>query len=323
MKNLIKYLSLFLLLVIFISCHSNSSKSDKNLDIETPENTFDWQGTYEGVFPAADAAGQYVLLAIDSTSYERACKFIDRPGIYVSMGKIKWNSAGDSLTLLADHEKFKVHDGMLIIGDFDLVKINDEVKLPRLFITQTLKDDKTGKNAVLEQYSVGQRELANFYFDGKTYKLKRDERNVQKMEYTDGRVKLFLQKLNSDTIQWDIHPVLIDDKDTCHFTVLSPVNDIYVATGTPQLIHSFDVLYLNGDEGSEVKLLNPEYKYCFTIPQIGASAKTAEYYNNGIVWSSGLHDATFSLGDEYYKFKEETPLTTKSHKKEMHPNKEK
>ena len=94
----------------------------------------------------------------------------------------------------------------------------------------------------------------------------------------------------------------MNNNDTCHFTVLSPVNYIYIASGEPDLTKSFDVLYLNGEEGSEVKLLNPVYKYCFTLPQVEASAKTAEYYNNGVEWSSTLQGASLSVGGQTYKY---------------------
>ena len=312
-------LSLFMLFSFLISCSFGAkSKDDKGIDAQTPENTLDWQGTYDGVFPAADASGQYILLAIDSNSYAKASKFIDRPGVYVSKGKIEWNSAGDSLTLVGDYQKFKVYDGNLIEGPFELTKISDELKLPHLLISQTLKDDKTGVNAVLEQYSEDGKEYAKFYFGDKTYELKREDRNTQRIEYTSDKVRLYMQELNTDTIQWDIHPLLIDDKDTCRFTVLSPVNDIYVATGKPQIVNSFDVLYLNGEEGSEVMLLSSFYKYCFTLPQQTASAKTAEYYSNNIMWASGLNDATLTLGDQSYQFKEQTPLTTNTAKKASH-----
>ena len=294
--------SLFIIYLLAACAHNQKHKDVADVDIQTPENTLDWHGSYEGIMPSADCPGIYVLLAIDTTTYEMASKYIDRPGINISMGNIKWNVGGDSLTLLADHHTYLVNGGALYLGEFQLTKINDDVKLPRLLMTQTLKNDKSGENAVLEQYSVGHRHLANFYFDDKTYKLKLDDKNIHQKEYSDGDVKLLLQKLDTKNIQWDIHPVFINNKDTCHFTVLSPVNEIYIASGDPELTKSFDVLYLNGEEGSEVKLLNPVYKYCFTLPQVEASAKTAEYYNDGVVWSSTLQGASLSVGVQTYKY---------------------
>ena len=165
-----------------------------------------------------------------------------------------------------------------------------------------LKEDKSGENAVLEQYSVGQRYLANFYFKDKSYKLTLNEKNDHQIEYTDDKIKLLLQNRDAKKLQWDIHPIFIQGKDTCRFTVLSPVNDIYVANSTPELTRSFDVLYLNGEEGSEVKILNPEYKYCFTLPQIEASGKAAVYYNNGVKWTSSHDNGSLLLGDQTYNY---------------------
>ena len=168
MKTIIAYWVSLIIIGLLFSCGGKKEKTDELMDPLSPENALDWLGTYEGVLPAADGPGIYVLLSIDSTSYERAYKYINHPGIDVSMGNIKWNSGKDTLTLVADHQSFFVHDGILSIGVFQLVKISDEIKLPRLLITQTLKDDKSGVNAILEQYSVGKRSLANFYFDDKT-----------------------------------------------------------------------------------------------------------------------------------------------------------
>lgn len=303
MKKVIHFSFLLLFVSLFFACgNTNKHKDVADIDIQTPENTLDWHGSYEGIMPSADCPGIYVLLAIDTTTYEMARKYIDRPGIDISMGNIKWNSGGDSLTLLADHRTYRVDGGTLNKGEFQLTKVNDAVKLPKLLMSQTLKNDKSGENAVLEQYSVGHRHLAKFYFDDKIYKLKLDDNNSHQKEYSDGKVKLLLQKLDTNKPQWDVHPVFIDDKDTCRFTVLSPVNEIYIAIGDRVLTKSFDVLYLNGEEGSEVKLLNPLYKFCFTLPQVQASAKTAEYYNNGVVWSSTLGGASLSIGTQTYKY---------------------
>ena len=303
MKNIICFCLSLLLISLLSACSKNHKHKDvADVDIQTPENTLDWHGTYEGIMPAADCPGIYVLLAIDTTTYEMACKYIDRPGINISMGNIKWNAGGDSLTLLADHRTYRVDGGSLYLGKFQLTKTDDAVKLPKLLITQTLKDDKSGDNAVLEEYSVGHRHLANFYFDDKTYKLTLDEKNMHRKEYTDGKTKLLLDSLDTKRLQWDIHPTFINNNDTCHFTVLSPINEIYTATGKPDLTNSFDVLYLNGEDGSEVMLLNPINKYCFTLPQVESSAKAATYYNDGVSWSSTLHGATLSLGDQIYQY---------------------
>ena len=303
MKKIVHFCFPLLIICLLFACGKNHKHKDvADVDIQTPENSLDWYGTYEGIMPAADCPGIYVLLAIDTTTYEMACKYIDRPGINISMGNFKWNVAGDSLTLLADHRTYRVDGGSLWLGKFQLTKTDDAVKLPRLLITQTLKDDKSGVNAVLEQYSVGHHHLAKFYFDDKIYKLTLDEKNTYCKEYTDGKVKLFLDSLDTKKLQWDIHPIFVDGDDTYHFTVLSPVNEIYIATGQPVLTKSFDVLYLNGEDGSEVKILNPIYKYCFTLSQVEASAKTAEYYNNGVSWTSSPRGATLSLGDQTYQY---------------------
>ena len=76
------------------------------------------------------------------------------------------------------------------------------------------------------------------------------------------------------------------------------------------MTQSLDVIYINGESVKEDKLLSPDNKLCFTLPQIEASAKTAKYYSNGIMWSSGLNHATLTLGDEHYDFIEK-PIVKK------------
>ncbi len=305
MKSAICYWIALVIIGFLFSCGGNKQKTEVVVDVQTPENTLDWQGTYEGILPGADCPGIYVLIAIDSSSYQSAFKYIERPGIYISMGDIRWNAAGDSISLLGDHATYEVHDGMLCSGMFQLSKIANDIKLPELLLTQTLKEDKSGKNAVLEQYTVGNKQFANFYFDKKVYKMKRAITNNMIIEYTDGKARLLPQGTDSVS-SWVAKPRFIDGKDTLNFTILSPVNEIYVAQGSDQVTRSFDVLYLNGEEGSEVKLLNPEYKYCFTLPQVEASAKSAEYYNNGVMWTSGSQKATLTLGDKAYQFVQES-----------------
>ena len=301
MRKAICYWVSLLFIGLLFSCGGKRPLSEETADAQTPENTFDWQGTYEGVIPAADCPGIYVLLAVDSGHYQCAYKYIERAGIYVSKGKIKWNEAGDSIALVGNHVAYKVEGGLLRNGISLLNKISNTLVLPNLLINQTLKDNKTGENAVLQQYSMGQKQYADLYFKNKVYKMRRDEKITHQVEYVDDKAKLQFKPNEAKFRLGDI-PVFIDDKDTCDFTVLSPVDEIYVAKGKPSVTSSFDVLYLNGEEGSEVKLLNPQYKYCFTLPQIEASAKTAEYYSNGVMWSSGLHGATFTLGDQQYQF---------------------
>lgn len=304
-----KKIGLYWLTLIFIgmlfACGGNKQKADDDKLSQSPENTVEWQGTYEGILPAADCPGIYALLAIDSIGYECLYKYIERPGIYVSLGKIKWNSLGDSITLVDDQSTYEVKDGGLHNGLFTLTKVSDAQKLPHLLTTEVLKDNKSGENALLQQYTEDNKQYAKLQFNDKIYHLKRDFKNSKQIEYADDKSKLFMATI--DSTEWDVKPLFINDKDTVRFTILSPVNDIYAANSTPILTQSFDVLYLNGSDGSEVKLLSPDYKYVFTLPQTEASAKTAEYYNNGVTWSAKSNSAELHLGSQQYSFKEVYP----------------
>lgn len=46
-------------------------------------------GTYEGILPAADCPGIYIMLTIDGNKYELLEKYLTRPETFVTYGDIK------------------------------------------------------------------------------------------------------------------------------------------------------------------------------------------------------------------------------------------
>lgn len=71
-------------------------------------------GTYEGVLPAADCAGTYVMLAVDGNRYELFEKYISRPGSFLTCG----DATLDGKVLRLDNGKeFTLTDGGLSSGE--------------------------------------------------------------------------------------------------------------------------------------------------------------------------------------------------------------
>ena len=74
-----------------------------------------YDGTYEGILPAADCPGIYVLLTINGGQYELLEKYITRPGTFVTYGKAG-NLPGDKI-LLDNKMELKSDDGRLLYKD--------------------------------------------------------------------------------------------------------------------------------------------------------------------------------------------------------------
>lgn len=261
-----------------------------------------WHGTYQGVSPAADCPGVYWMVAIDSNGFQCLNKYIDRAGIYLYNGKVKWKPSGDSIVLEGYQMAFEVKPGKLQYNMIVLQKISNETTLPDILTTTLLKDNKSGKNAELKEYTENNKRIAKFNFDGKHYNMSFDKNKNRSNIYFEGKDTLTVNMFASSKPPYtDV--VLRNDSATYQFTLLSPVNQQYVATDTAAISRAFDVLYLNNDSVHEVLLINPEYKLCMMLPQVEAAAKQATYLNGSQMWIANGDKGTLSIGDHRWHYK--------------------
>ena len=106
MKSLIPIAAALLLLA---ACgHRNAPKQSASIGTETTvpdmhnaENALDYQGTYTGVFPAADAPGIAVTLTLGPDGrYTEVNRYCERPDEFTVYGNYTVN--GNTLSLLPD-----------------------------------------------------------------------------------------------------------------------------------------------------------------------------------------------------------------------------
>ncbi|WP_448788985.1 copper resistance protein NlpE N-terminal domain-containing protein [Bacteroides graminisolvens] len=79
-------------LLLLLAC--SNSKGGK---VVQAVNDGKCNGTYEGVFPAADCPGIYMMLVVNGNQYELLEKYIERSGTFVTRGVLEVK--GDSLSL--------------------------------------------------------------------------------------------------------------------------------------------------------------------------------------------------------------------------------
>ena len=152
-------------------------------------------GTYEGVLPAADCAGTYVMLAVDGNRYELFEKYISRPGSFLTCG----DATLDGKVLRLDNGKeFTLTDGGLSSGEQPLRLVSSDKQLADLYTTLLLKETRQGEDASLKLYEKGGVHYADLSFKGEEYALKSVARTDSAEEYKDGTASL---RLPADFVQ--------------------------------------------------------------------------------------------------------------------------
>ncbi len=278
-----------------------SRKNTTAADMHTAQNSLDWQGTYTGVLPAADGPGIYRMIAIDSTNFEMLDRYIERDYSDVTIGEVAWNTTGDSITI--GNTPYFVAEGLICTAVDTLYRISEKQQLPTQLTTTYLLEDKTGKSAVLRRYTRGEKQFADFEFMDKHYAMAMNEDNTQANEYTDGTRSLEVEIIDPAPVK-NPHPVFTEGDKIYEFTIVSPSNALFVARSDKYVPSALDVTYYNGPEGNYVMLLNSDYNHCYLLPQSDASAKTAEYTDGNVKWTTKENKANFEINGGTYKYKQ-------------------
>ncbi len=298
MKTFKRIILIFMAVSFTLAC--NSKKQNNSVISQTIKDSIQWEGTYEGVLPAADCPGIYTLLAIDDDGkYEMFEKYLERDGFFVTKGRFEWNATEDTIYLLTDSKiAFAVQDKKLVTPNSVLERVSSEEDLDDAYTAYCVKDDKTGKNYDVEVYSKGNVTFAEIEIDDKDYKLKKESKNDKECVFTDGTA----------TLKWNTsgnyRPQFTDGKNTYNFTLLGPGNILYEAKDSNAPINTLDVMYFNPDKHkSFVKLLSPNAENCYTLIQTEASAKTAVYKKDGITWETKVNnEAILDINGQKYVY---------------------
>lgn len=261
-------------------------------------------GIYEGILPAADCPGIYVMLAINGDKYELLEKYIAEPETFITYGDIE--EKGNQLHL-DNQMQFTNHTQGLQYQHTTLKRISDQNELPEIYISQLLKEDQSGEDALIKLYSQKSKQYAEFHFRNNTYRLELNLHNDSVDEYIDTEQHI---KLSQPVPQLSSFQEFIFRNDTAAytFTQLSPTNCIYqLSEGKEEKeVPSFlNVIYYNDDQQASVKLLHPTLPHCYTLTQTEASAKTATYTDGETEWH--LHNdqrATLVIHHKEYQYME-------------------
>lgn len=261
-------------------------------------------GIYEGILPAADCPGIYVMLAINGDKYELLEKYIAEPETFITYGDIE--EKGNQLHL-DNQMQFTNHTQGLQYQHTTLKRISDQNELPEIYISQLLKEDQSGEDALIKLYSQKSKQYAEFHFRNNTYRLELNLHNDSVDEYVDTEQHI---KLSQPVPQLSSFQEFIFRNDTAAyaFTQLSPTNCIYQLTEGKEEkeVPSFlNVIYYNDDQQAFVKLLHPTLPHCYTLTQTEASAKTATYTDGETEWH--LHNdqrATLVIHHKEYQYME-------------------
>lgn len=285
-----------LLITGVTSCGNRNSKKNGAVDMHTFDIALDWEGTYAGLLPAADCPGLYRMVALDSARFEMMDKYLERDGIYITKGDLKWGV--DSLFI--DGIGYAVGEGMLINGRDTLLQINRLLRLPdRYKQVRMIENCKGGDQAVMERYLENGKNNVSFKFKGMTYNLAPNDAVTQVQEYTDGKYWLQLEILDPAP-EPVTTPIFFDGRQQHEFTIVSPTSYLYLSMSSP----AYDVTYFNGDDGSSVMLLGDVWSRCLLLPQTEAWAKGAEYGDGANTWRANNVKATLTKSDTskvYYK----------------------
>jgi len=123
--------------LILSACGNKQQKSKINsseqitqvTDMHNAENALDYEGTYKGVFPAADCPGiETTLILKKDKSFAMDSQYIDRNQSFNESGKYTIN--GNLLTLISNsgaEEYYKVEENQLRKLDMDKQEITGEL----------------------------------------------------------------------------------------------------------------------------------------------------------------------------------------------------
>lgn len=263
-----------------------------------------FDGTYEGVLPAADCPGIYVLLTVNGDKYELLEKYLLHPETFVTYGKVESTDGGKGLHL-DNRMELKVGDNGLFCQEAPLKRISSETALPELYTSVALKDYRTGEDAAVRFYEREEKKYADFSLGDKDYKLKLETRNDSVSEYRNGESCLkLLAGENTYSAQ-----ILFDCPDGVYsFARITPTYVTYTLTdskGNADIPVFYDALYYNEDTAACVKLITADPARCYTLPQTEASSKTAVYTDGKIEWNFGNHqNATLIIDGSIYNYTE-------------------
>lgn len=262
-------------------------------------------GTYEGILPAADCPGIYIMLTIDGNKYELLEKYLTRPETFVTYGDIKQQGQ----TLHLDNQmKFTCDSNHLSYKNISLRQVSTQNSLPEIFISQSLKENQSGEDALLKVYSRKGKQFADFYFRDNKYNLEESSQNDSIKEYADAgkHIKLSLPVPRLSSLQ---ELTFKNDTAAYTFTLLTPCNNIYRITDEKEenvLPNILDVIYYNDGQQAFVKLLHSTLSNCYTLPQTEASAKTAIYTDGQTEWQLLNHrNAVLITNHQKYEYIEE------------------
>lgn len=262
-------------------------------------------GTYEGVLPAADCPGFYIMLSIDGDKYELMEKYIQHSEIYLTYGELKTMRHGECLAL-DNNMEVEFRDNGVWCRNTLLQPCSDKKEIPKIYVTQLLKEYQSGEEASLKLYEKKGKRYADFCFNAKKYTLMLDTENMQMNEYVSGNNSLIMLP-NTDKELLPGSVLFSDGAETYTFALLTPVNCIYSLVGTaPSGVPSFlDVMYYNDGEQAFVKLIHIASRDLYTLPQTEASAKTAVYTNGIVEWQMGnQQNGTLIIQNQKFMYKE-------------------
>lgn len=263
-----------------------------------------FDGTYEGVLPAADCPGVYVLLTVNGDKYELLEKYLLHPETFVTYGKVESADGGRGLRL-DNRMELKVEDGNLMCQGITLKRISSETFLPEFYKSVTLKDYQTGEDVVIRFYEREEKKYADFSLGDKDYKLKLEMQNDSVSEYRNGESCLkLLAGENASSRQ-----ALFDCPEGVYsLAQITPTYVAYTLTGSKgnsDVPAFYDALYYNEDTAACVKLITADPAQCYTLPQTEASAKTAVYTDGKVEWNLGNYrNATLVIDGNIYNYKE-------------------
>lgn len=262
-------------------------------------------GTYEGVLPAADCPGIYIMLAIDGDRYELMEKYVLHPETYLTYGTAKTVRHGERLELDNDME-VEFRDNGVWCRNTLLQPCSDEKKIPEIYAVQFLKEYQSGEDATLKLYEKKGQQYADFRFKGKNTTLPLNAENIQIDEYISGSQVL---QILPET-EKGMSPGILSYKDetgTYAFARLTPTHCVYnlTGTGTGDVPSFLDAMYYNNGEQAFVKLIHNAPGYCYTLPQTEASAKTAIYTDGNVEWRMGnQQNGTLIIQNQKYTYRE-------------------
>lgn len=94
-------------------------------DGHNARNSLDYEGTYKGKIPAADAAGIIISITLSDSTYVKTMKYEGKGDeTFEEKGKYTWNDEGNTVTLLGSDDK----PDLYFVGENTLTMLDAEGK---------------------------------------------------------------------------------------------------------------------------------------------------------------------------------------------------